>query len=145
MAELPHPWSAYQRLQSQLDEHNHIDDRNWGLEAALNSILNTSQASPPSEVEIVRSIASEARRERHRAHLRRKHLTQSEPVFDPRKMLEARSSLRAIRSFVAPDDWKLLVALSEGHEYQELGAPGRLRVRVLRLRHDVREHHSLAA
>jgi hypothetical protein len=148
MAELPHPWGAYLRLQSQLKEHTCIDDLNWGLEAGLNSIVNTPKvavASCVSDGAITRAVASEARRERHHAHLRRKHLVQSEAGHDPRQMLEARSNLRAIQSLVSASDWDLLVALGEGREYQELGAPGRLRVRVLRLRHDLRRDLSLAA
>jgi len=146
MAELPHPWNAYLRLQTQLKDNTCIDDRNWGLEAGLNSITNTAGAtSPVSDEGINRAIASEARRERHRALLRRKHLFRSEEACDPRQMLEARSNLRAIQSLLRARDWDLLVALGEGHEYQELGSAGPLRVRVLRLRHDLPRHLSPAA
>jgi hypothetical protein len=146
MAELPHPWSAYLRLQTQLKDNTCIDDRNWGLEAGLNSIVNTAKAAlPVSDEGITRAIASEARRERHRAHLRRKHLAQSAETLDARRMLEARSNLRAIQSLVTVPDWDLLFALGEGHEYQELGAPGSLRIRALRLRQGLPRHLSQAA
>jgi hypothetical protein len=144
MAELPLPWSAYLRLQSQLDHNICIDDRNWGLEAGLNRIL-AAPVSTVSDDDVTRAVSSEARRERNRAVLRRKYLVQCEETRDPRKMLEARSNLRAIRSLVSSSDWAVLLALGEGSEYRELGASGPLRVRVLRLRRDLPRDLSLAA
>jgi hypothetical protein len=146
MAELPHPWGAYRRLQSQLDASTKIDERNWGLESGLNEVLEGARTAtfPPDE-DIARAISSEARRERHRAHLRRKHLAQSDELPDPRSLIEARSDLSVIRSLVSAADWDLLIALGKGREYQELGVPGRLRVRVLRLRRDLLRGLSAAA
>ena len=142
----PRPQIAYLRLQSQLDNNTCVDDKNWGLEAGLNAILNGMAAGPPvSSEDITRAIASEARRERHRAHLRRKHLVQSEAGLDPRQMVGARSNLSAIRSLVSAPEWDLLIALGKGYEYQELGKPGRLRVRVSRLRQALPRDLSTAA
>jgi hypothetical protein len=145
MAELPHPWGAYRRLQSQLDASTQIDDRNWGLESGLNEVLEGARTATFAPDDIVRAISSEARRERHRAHLRHRHLAQSDEQPDPRSLIEARSDLSVIRSLVSAADWDLLVALGKGREYQELGVPGRLRVRVLRLRRDLLRGLSAAA
>ena len=121
------------RLQSQLDKNTRIDDRNWGLEAGLNKIIGEAAAGV-AEGEVARAISSQARRERYRTYLRRVYLGPSDLTFDPTRMLEARANLDAIRSMVPARDWGLLVSLGKGHEYQELGSPGRLRARVLRLR-----------
>jgi hypothetical protein len=39
MADLPHPWDAYLRLQAQLDRSTQIDERNWGLERAVRDVV----------------------------------------------------------------------------------------------------------
>jgi hypothetical protein len=131
MAVLPHPWNNYARLQTELRRNNRID-RAWGAEAALTFIC--SIGSPASD-DADRAARSEARRERHRAVLRRWYLSEDNLRIDPR----CGADLALIKAWVTPADWDLLSAIGEGCSYQEVAAktgqtPGALRVRVTRLR-----------
>jgi hypothetical protein len=134
MAELPHPWDVYLRLQKELDQSTQIDDRNHGLEGGLNSILNSNSTPVTGVEDIARAVSSDARRERHRLLLRRKYSNASEQACDTESMLECRSELRKLESVVNASDWNLLVAVANGREYHELGSSGKLRIRVTRLR-----------
>lgn len=138
MAELPHPWGVYARLQIKLAHRRQVDDRSWGLDAGLDRVL-AEPDQPPTEDEIDRAVRSEGRRERYRAQLRRVHLAPENCATDPEAAVAARQTLRTAQAQVAIDDWMLLCAVGEGCEYGEIaaarnGSPGQLRVRVLRLR-----------
>src|SRR5207249_766295 len=70
MCDLPDQWSSYVRLQAELarghgsDQRTwRIDDRSWGVEAALNRFI--AEQLPVGE-ELDRTIQSASRRERHR-------------------------------------------------------------------------------
>jgi hypothetical protein len=137
--DLPYPWSAYARVQSDLDASSVIDDRAWGLEAGLAELL-ASLETPSESATVRRAIDAESRRERHRARLRRIHFAGWENVGgEPESVLDARRRQRSVRARISGPDWALLYAIGEGHDYRELASelgvtPGRLRVRVLRLR-----------
>lgn len=138
MENLPHPWGAYARLQTALDERSRVDDQSWGLEAGLDRLLE-SDVQPPTEAEIARAVRSENRGERHRARLRRVHLAVEGTVSDAEAVVAARQALRITQAQVDEDDWVLLRAIGEGYEYGEIAvdqdiSAGHLRVRVLRLR-----------
>jgi DNA-binding NarL/FixJ family response regulator len=115
----------------------HVDGHTWGVETALNQILEG--ASSAAE-DLDRTVRSEARKERHRAALRRKYppeISTGQPA--PENPIHARRLLRRARTLVTGAQWDLLRAVGEGHEYKELAsvanvAPGALRARVLRLR-----------
>ena len=133
MAELPHPWGAYLRLQSRLDRSSCLNDHNRALEAGLDGILEAVTINAVfADTDVARAVASEARRERHRAQLRRRYLSPNEPTIDPNGLVEARSALRLIQRAVTASDLTLLTQVAAGQEYGELGS--RLRVRVSRLR-----------
>lgn len=140
MADLPHPWSAYARLQAELSRGDLIDDQSWGMEAALNRILDSIQHNQPLQAEqIVRTAASASKRERYRARLRLVHLASSDPPYHPEGALAARQELRVVYSNVSKREWTILREVAFGRDYAEVvsimgGTQGGLRVRVLRLR-----------
>ena len=143
MADLPHPWDTYARLQAALSCGRHVCNRSWGTEAALNAILLSLQDdNPVTSDDLARTAASERRRERHRAHLRLVHLTGVEVGADPDDAVAAREGLRIARSKVLSRDWTVLCQVAEGYSYTEVAArggctPGGLRVRVLRCRQQI--------
>ncbi len=66
MADLPHPWDLYARLQSSLRHECRMDDRSWGNEAGMTYILNSAAGCPPTQHEVKRVVAATRRRERYR-------------------------------------------------------------------------------
>jgi hypothetical protein len=141
MADLPHPWDIYARLQAALSRGNHLSDQTWGTEAALDAILlSLQEKNPVTSDDLARIAASERRRERHRARLRLVHLTGGGEIgVDPDGALAAREGLRIARSKVSSRDWRVLCQLAEGYSYADVAAqtrstPGNLRIRVLRCR-----------
>jgi hypothetical protein len=148
MADLPHPWGDYARLQAKLVHRQQVDDRSWGLEAGLGRLLAEPNQRPTEEA-VDRAVRSENRRERHRAQLRRVHLAIEDCMADPEGAAAARQALRAAQVQVSHEDWALLCAVGEGRDYGELAAgrgvsAGYLRVRVLRLRRGLVERSNLA-
>jgi hypothetical protein len=139
---LPPPWDAYLRLQSTLDRSTEVNNRNWGLEAGLDAILEAAGPTP----NIATSMASAERRERHRARLRRVYPSALSPAVDQPAAIEARIELEQVRQLLQASDWQLICSVGIGMNYQVLGrelaaTPGSLRARVLR----IRESLSLAA
>ena len=136
---LPHPWDAYSALQEELDQRTRIDSETWGLEAALNAIVDPEV--PPQTVKLKRVRAAAARRERHRAHVRvlrviEGGLSASELEFEA---AATRETLEFLHSQVSTADWALLESVAEGISYATLAkvrgtTEGSLRVRVSRLR-----------
>jgi hypothetical protein len=143
MADLPQPWRDYAQAQDTLHRTTKVDDRYWGMEAGLNFIVEeAAKGLVPSGNDLARTVRSEARRERNRVQLRRRHMPYDEPLADPLPVLEARSELRRIRFQVSAGDWALLAAVGVGREYSEIAVlSGRanvaVRVRVMRLRQQV--------
>jgi hypothetical protein len=137
MSDLPEPWRAYARLQEQLARTRHVDGDTWGLETALNHILKGASFATD---DLDRTVRSEARKERHRAALRRKYppeVSTGKPT--PENPIHARRLLRRARILVTGAQWDLLHAVADGQEYKDLAivadmAPGALRARVLRMR-----------
>jgi hypothetical protein len=140
MADLPHPWDLYVRLQRDSLRCHRVSNYSWGMEAAMGRILTSLENDKPAAPdEISRAAASERRLERDRAHLRLVHFGGSEISDHPEVCLAARQELRAAESKVSTKDWSILCQLAAGHNYAELaiangGTPGSLRIRVLRCR-----------
>ncbi len=143
MAALPHPWDEYSPLQTELDERTRVDSETWGLEEALNNLIDPAarkRAPSPQVVKRVRNAAS--RRERYRAHLRVLRVVQIAGPADPEveyQAIEVRETLDFLQAQVKPDDWTLLQEIAGGCSYAELakmrgGTEGSLRVRMSRLR-----------
>ena len=135
MSDLSERWASYARLQACLAQRLDLDSVAWGLEAALDHLLQ-----PDAVSDIDRSARSGARKERHRARLRRIYLapavTSGSEVSDH---IEALDLLRRLQNQVKPSDWSLLEAVADGHSYSTLAEvrriePGAIRTRVCRLR-----------
>ncbi len=155
MAEIPHPWGAYVRLQSKLSTTTSIIYAG-SLEAALNVIHQSDFSTEElSEDDMLRLAANAARQERHRSKLRRQAqaaaleeetaargndddgVSTGAPSLDDQ--LHARLELRRICSRLPDDDWDLLTAAAAGVPYNELAVSHAststaLRSRVCRLR-----------
>ena len=149
MAELPHPWRAYVRIQQQLSGCTTLGHHAWGLEAALNALVGPEVVC--SESELSRAIATAERRHRHRcAQLRRYAGDVHEEVSPPDLIpdsLNAEQILQRIRSVITDVDWSAVRAIAEGGSYADLAkaletSSGALRVRIARAR---RQMSSLAA
>jgi hypothetical protein len=146
MAVLPHPWDAYGALQAELNDKVQVDSEAWGLEEALNKLVDPAtrkSATTPDAIKRVRNAA--ARRERHRAHVRILRVVQG-GLFDSEvedRAVETLEALAFVQAQVTLDDWQLLQQVAEGRAYADL-AKGRgvsevsLRVRVSRLRASLR-------
>jgi sigma-70-like protein len=143
MADLPHPWGAYARLQGDLSRRHRADGPAWGIEEALNRILRfDNTVTPITQADIDRAVASGARRERSRASLRTRYaIVEAEllQTTDTAAVVEVRQELALLEALAGGQDWALLCAVAEGRRYAEIAvqthvSPGSLRARVLRLR-----------
>jgi hypothetical protein len=133
-------WETYARVQDQLARKNKVDSYTWGLEAALERLLDPKTAAEQAE----RTIRSESRKERYRAAMLRRHRI-ARPITDERSAVEARHALRAIEAEASQEQWTLLSAIGHGESYDQLGitigiAAGAVRARVFRLRRRFREY-----
>ena len=155
MAEIPHSWGAYARLQSKLSATTSITF-GGALEAALNVIHQPDfSAEAHAEADMLRVAANAARQERHRSALRRQAQAAaldegtaargnddggvSTGASSLDDQLHARHELQRILSRLADDDWDLLTGAAAGISYDELVASHAstsvaLRSRVCRLR-----------
>jgi hypothetical protein len=142
---LPPPWDAYMRLQSTLDDTTEINNRSWGLEAALDAILAgaTPDGTSTPASDVATTIATAGRRERHRARLRRTYSPTLWPIVDQPAVIEARAEIEQVRRFLHPSDWQLISSVAMGMDYRAIGndigaTPSSLRVRVMRIRDGLR-------
>jgi hypothetical protein len=138
MADFPHPWAIYARLQDNLRREYQVGDRSWGTEAGMDHILEAAIGAPPAEDDVNKVIATGRRRERHRG-ARRDPLLEDIATANPEGALFARSELAAIRRKVEDRNWELLMGVGMGSDYREISIAvsvpaGAVRVRVLRLR-----------
>jgi hypothetical protein len=122
MSNLPHPWAAYARLQARSGRNSKIDSLSWGLEEEMDLLLENPSAYKGQDARRGERLrATVARRERHRASLRKIHETDLAPLpCDPLLQFEAREALGAIEASITPAQWALVVAIAEGHEYAEI-------------------------
>ncbi len=155
MAEIPHSWGVYARLQSKLSTTTSITF-GGALEAALNAIHQPAfSVAAFAEANMLRLAANAARQERHRSALRRQaqaaaldeqtsacgsdvggEATGASSLDD---QLHARRELQRIASRLPEADWDVLTGAAAGISYYELAAShastsAALRSRVCRLR-----------
>ncbi len=137
------PWDQYACLQAELAGNPAVGDRSWGIEAALNRILAGEFGNSPTiDADVKRAVASEQRRERHRAALRCRYLVPIDRSPHPEIQLFARAGLRSAKARTTNTKWRLLLEVGEGHEYAELAVArrttsGALRAQVFRLRREI--------
>lgn len=142
MADLPHPWGVYARLQQQSSHKSKVDHQYWGMDAALAAVLESVSAMEAmTQTEVERAIATSARRDRHRAQIRAVHLHKEDEIDYGAglRAIEASQLLKRVAESVPDEDWTLLRDVAVGHEYADIAAErnvsaGSLRVRVKRLR-----------
>lgn len=139
MADLPHPWGIYARLQDNLRREHRVGDRSWGTEAGMDHILDAAAGLPPAEDDVNLAIATGRRRERHRGSRRDYPLLEDFATPHPQDALNARRELAEIRCSVGNDNFELLTAVAIGWGYKEISVAmliplGLARVRVSRLR-----------
>lgn len=157
MADIPHSWGTYARLQSKLSSTDCITTAS-ALEEALNVVLQPDfRPESITDADLQRVAESAARRDRHRSTLVRgviadkiaaARVTQSAESGDfevdagPRSLddeIHARRELARLKSMLREPDWELLTGVAAGISYEELAAeqavsPAALRSRVCRLR-----------
>ena len=142
MAEIPHPWRAYARLQQQARQSRRADARSWAFEAGLDYLLEDSGRADKGDEGVARAVSTARRREAHRdGTLRRVAVEWNNPPH-PEAALHARLTLETIRSRLTGPDWDILCEVGSGRSYDEIaavrgGTPGGSRVRVLRLRRTI--------
>ena len=122
MTELPHPWGAYARLQAHSSRNSRIDSFSWGMEEEMNLFLaDPSAYQNQGERRAERLRGAVARRERHRATLRKIHEAElaSAPV-DTVSHLEAREALGKLETALTPAQWALATAVAIGRDYAEI-------------------------
>lgn len=144
MSNLPTGWAAYARIQQRLSRFCAVDDQSWGLEGALDVILEPDfSPTNTSPDEFRRAGANASRKARdHQARFIGEvdDGVERVAVMNLLSQVEARQALRAIENGVDdPEDILLLWALAEGYGYEylkaTLGQPEvSLRSRALRLR-----------
>jgi hypothetical protein len=139
MAEIPHPWRAYARLQQQVGQSIRADTRAWALEAGLDHLLGVPAGVAEGDENVVRAVSTARRREAHRGGALRRHAEAWSGPRHPEAAVHARLALEAIRSRLAGSEWDILCDLGAGRSYDEIaeargGTPGGCRIRVLRLR-----------
>ncbi len=119
---LPHPWGEYARLQALSSRKSTIDSFSWGLEEEMNLFLdNPAVYTPETARHFERHRATAARRERSRAQLREIHIDKlAVPASDPVPQLEAREVLSMLESRVTSDQWALMMAVAQGHDYADI-------------------------
>ncbi len=163
MAEVPHSWGAYARLQSKLSTTTSITF-GGALEAALNVIHQPDfSVEALDQAALLRHAANAARQERHRSALRRQAQAAALDAETAARgndecdvptgatslddHLHARRELRRIASRLPDDDWDLLTGAAAGISYNELAASyastsTALRSRVCRLRQVLMARHN---
>jgi hypothetical protein len=163
MAEIPHSWGAYARLQSKLSTTTSVTF-GGALEVALN-VIHQAEFSVEARdgTSLLRLAGNAARQERHRNTLRRQEQaaaldevtaacgnddgdvpTGASSLDD---QLHARHELQRIASQLPDDDWDLLTGAAAGVPYNELAVShastsAALRSRVCRLRQSLMARHN---
>lgn len=155
MADIPHLWDAFARLQRKLSATNCITI-GAALEEALN-VVHQPDFRPESanETDLLRVAATAARQVRHRAFLRRRaqaeafgdaaasHIDDGGEISIGARSLDdaihARRELARLAAILRQPDWDLLTGVAAGETYDELAlqhasTSAALRSRVCRLR-----------
>src|SRR5437868_13576888 len=119
MADLPHPYAAYLRLQSVSANSTRVDDGYWGMDAALEALLAPDSIAQAEVVIPDRVAATASRKERYRAKLRALHVADDDPgdADSTYHAAESRELLRLAERQIANDDWTLLQAVADGEPY----------------------------
>ena len=138
-------WAEFACVQEELKNSTTSNDRQWGLEYALDKTLDDIEHRKSFDrSDIVRRVQSGARRNRNRKRLLRLEPIDWQPAcIEPNIQLEYRSQVGALRSTIK-DSFDLLEQIAVGYRYDELAdthlhSLSTLRKRVSRSRNSARE------
>ncbi|WP_105386501.1 hypothetical protein [Neorhizobium alkalisoli] len=142
MADLPHPWDAYASYQEKLSKRSSVDDLAWGLESALDKILDNPSATDVTRSDVLaRVVANGARRNRYDKVLIKKFVEPATESTTPscEARIEVRSDIRHLQRVLSLSDFRMLLAVGAGEkqaaiaESEKIAAPA-LRARLARAR-----------
>jgi DNA-binding NarL/FixJ family response regulator len=145
MSDSPYPWPYYADLQKRSRQLHRTSDYWWGMERALDHILDliatgTVPADPDELVTALnRVIASGARLHRSRSAALAEFAPIAEPASADDTAAEARIELARIVRLVSTTDEAMLVDAGFGYTDREIAdrrgsTPGAIRVRLSRIR-----------
>jgi DNA-directed RNA polymerase specialized sigma24 family protein len=151
MSNSDYAWLRYAELQQRSRKAQKFNDYTWGIESALNFLLNAVETGtvPPNPVDldaaINRVIASGARLCRSRSLTLKKWVVPSE-LISTRTAAEANIELAWIEGAVKDADRKVLLDAGLGYTDREIAdrnasTPGAIRVRLSRLRLKLATQH----
>jgi DNA-directed RNA polymerase specialized sigma24 family protein len=144
MANSDYAWLRYAELQQRSRKAQNFNDYTWGLESALNFLLNAVETdtvpSNPADLDAAlnRAIASSARLCRSRSATLKKWVLPSE-LISTHTAAEANIELARIEGAVKETDGKILLDAGLGYTDREIAdrhasTPGAVRARLSRLR-----------
>jgi hypothetical protein len=110
MADLPHQWRAYAHLQNTLSAATRLSSDKWGIETALNKIIDGH--FPATFEDVARVVSSGGRRERRQARLLRFHVDVAE-TYDPFMAADVRLNVDSLKRQAPQIDWQLFQRDSE--------------------------------
>jgi DNA-directed RNA polymerase specialized sigma24 family protein len=153
MATSDYAWLRYAELQQRSRKAQDFNDYTWGLESALNFLLNAIEAgtlpSNPADLDaaINRAVASGSRLCRSRSATLKKWVLPSE-LISTRTAAEANIELARIEGTVKEMDGKILLDAGLGYTDREIAdrhasTPGAVRARLSRLRLKLSAGHRL--
>ena len=136
MSDADYAWLRYADLQERSRNTHYSNDYSWGIEAALDYVLEVTQtgsvpSAPVLDAAINRAISSGARLRRSRSASLKKWLRPAESLSTS-AAAEARVTLGKIRSIVSRADHVILVAAAFGYTDREIAGrhastPGAIR------------------
>lgn len=143
MSDTDYAWLRYADLQERSRNTHYSNDYSWGIEAALDYLLEVTAAgdvpsAPVLDAAINRAISSGARLRRSRSATLKKWLRPGESL-STLAAAEASIMLAKIRSIVGRADHRILLAAAFGYTDREIAGhnastPGAIRARIHRLR-----------
>jgi hypothetical protein len=148
MSETDYAWLRYADLQERSRNTHYSNDYSWGIEAALDYLLDVTAtgnvpSAPVLDAAISRAISSGARLRRSRSAALKKWLRPAESLSTS-GAAEASAALSKIRRIVSRADHRILLAAAHGYSDREIAGrqastPGAIRARIFRLRHKLAE------
>lgn len=140
MNDLDPSWCLYARLQIQSRRRSRTDATGWGIEAALDHLLDlrANDNSSDHEREAIRAVERGKARERHQTRLRA-YYCDPRLVNDPTQMLDDRARFREALAGVDRTARVILLATGFGHSSATISSclsvePAAVRKRINRLR-----------
>lgn len=115
------PWAEYARLQA-LADSNHLSDRAWAADEALETILDKIERGHAiSAQQADNLLTNRGRKQRERRRLMGQHAhLQCDLAANENDTLEARSELAWHNTRCSNREWRLLVSIGQGNSYESI-------------------------